>query len=270
MKTGIIVPCYNEAKRLDIDAFINFINVERNFHLCFVNDGSSDETLEVLHKMRKQAPLRITVLNLEQNVGKAAAVKAGANYLFNRVDASYVGYLDADLSTDFKDFKILVEKLHSNEELSMVFGSRAVSEAGIIRNPLRGLLSKVIKTFIFFILRLPVKDTQCGAKVFRRELIPVIFRKDFICRWLFDVEIFLRMKSKYGTRKVMNHMKELALQRWIHVEDSKLGMKDALQIPYRLFNIWLAYSFTNAFETSLVKVFDLSIEKKTPVFKKAA
>ncbi|XLS29732.1 dolichyl-phosphate beta-glucosyltransferase [Flavobacteriaceae bacterium M23B6Z8] len=270
MKTGIIVPCYNEANRLDTNAFINFINKEKQFHLCFVNDGSSDETLEILHQMKKQAPLQITVLNLKKNMGKAAAVNAGANYLFNRVDASYVGYLDADLSTDFNDLKMLVNELHSNKNLSMVFGSRALSEEGIERNPLRGMLSKVIKTFIYCVLRLPIKDTQCGAKVFRRELIPVIFQKDFICRWLFDVEIFLRMKSKYGRKKVMGYMKEQALHRWVHVDDSRLGMKDALQIPYRLMNIWWAYGFTSMFETPEVKVFSLNTERPTSFIENVA
>ncbi|WP_340200530.1 glycosyltransferase [Ascidiimonas sp. W6] len=270
MKTGIIIPCYNEEKRINTKAFLDFITVEENFHLCFVNDGSTDNTMKVLNEMKNKFPLRISVVDIKQNKGKAAAVKAGATYLFNRVDASYVGYLDADLSTDFKDFKLLVDKLKSDHNLSLVFGSRSISVNGIERNPLRGLFSKVIKTFIYGILRLPIKDTQCGAKVFTREIIPVIFKSDFICRWLFDVEIFLRMKSKYGRKNVMNYMKEKALLRWVHADDSKLGMKDALQIPYRLINIWLAYSLINVFKTPTVKVLKLDSNRENLVFRSAA
>lgn len=53
MKTRIIIPCYNEEKRLDTTDFINFINQENEYHLCFVNDGSKDNTIDVLKNIQE-------------------------------------------------------------------------------------------------------------------------------------------------------------------------------------------------------------------------
>jgi len=243
MKTGIIIPCYNEEKRLDIHAFLSFINKENKFHLCFVNDGSKDNTIKVLKEIQKENPFRVSIIDIKKNVGKAAAVRSGAKYLHNRGDISFIGFIDADLSTDFKDFDSLLHTLKTNKKLSFVFGSRSKEASeGIKKNGLRSLFSKIIKMLVYFILQLPIEDTQCGAKIFRAQLVPVLFKNRFFSKWLFDVELFLRMKKHFGKNLVLQKIYEQPLQRWVHMEDSKLGLKDSLEIPYRLLSIWLNYN----------------------------
>ena len=197
MKTGIIIPCYNEENRIKKDLFVKFINENFSYHLCFVNDGSKDATMDVLKQMKNKAPHDISIIDVKKNMGKAAAVRAGARYLYTRKDISHVGFMDADLSTDFKDFKDLVQTLKMNSSLSVVFGSRNSGGNGIKRDYFRKVFSSIIKSFIVFILGLPIRDTQCGAKVFDRSVIPVMFEDPFISKWLFDVEIFLRLKIHY-------------------------------------------------------------------------
>ena len=242
MKTGIIIPCYNEEKRLDTEAFISFVEQHYDYHLCFVNDGSKDDTLNVLYNMKQLQPHNISIVDVKRNVGKAAAVRAGVRYLYHRSDIMSIGFMDADLSTDFKDFKDLVKTLHSNEHLSVVFGSRNSGGNGIKRDAFRNVMSKMIKKFILMVLGLPIRDTQCGAKVFSKNIVPVVYGEAFQSRWLFDVEIFLRLKKFLGKNAVMNHIFEQPLMRWVHVEDSKLGIKDSIKIPLRLFTIWTAYT----------------------------
>ncbi len=251
MKTGIIIPCYNEEKRLDQKAFLEFISSNEDYHLCFVNDGSKDQTLKVLKQMKNNAPYDISVVDVKKNVGKASAVRAGVRYLYNREDIARIGFIDADLSTDFKDFKDLVRTLKSNQNLSLVFGSRNSGGDGIKRDFFRGLLSNVIKAMILFIIGLPIRDTQCGAKVFTKTIVPVIYGESFVSRWLFDVEIFLRLKRYLGKDNVMTQISEQPLMRWVHVEDSKLGLNDAVQIPARLVQIWSHYVVRPSF--NLVK-----------------
>lgn len=259
MKTGIIIPCYNEEARLNSTAFLNFIQSKDEHHLCFVNDGSSDNTMDVLMKIKDQAPTKVSVLNLEKNKGKATAVSIGARHFFNHSDIDYIGFLDADLSTDFKDFEILINTLKENRELSVVFGSRSEKSGTVKRAFFRGLFSKMIKSLVYLILGLPINDTQCGAKVFRKNSIPIIYNAPFLCKWLFDVEIFIRLKKHYGNKEVLSKISEQTLMRWEHVDDSKLGFKDAVQIPIRLFNIWFSYNLMNNFKTieSVDKVYPL-------------
>ncbi|MGY6650031.1 glycosyltransferase [Wenyingzhuangia sp. IMCC45574] len=249
MKTGIIIPCYNEANRLDTKAFADFAKTHNDYHICFVNDGSADNTLEVLHSVKSESPTNISVIDVKVNAGKAAAVRSGVQYLDQKEDIGYVGFIDADLSTDFEDFKSLVKTLKNNDELTFVYGSRGKGEGDIERNFFRNIFSKIVKGIVFLILGLPIEDTQCGAKVFKKEIINVAYGKSFLTRWLFDVEIFIRLKKYYGASEVMNKVYEQALTRWVHVDDSKLGMKDAVQIPYKLLTIWVSYSLMNTYNT---------------------
>ena len=242
MKTGIIIPCYNEGKRLNVDAFINFITTHEQYHLCFVNDGSKDNTMEVLENIQNNAPSKVSIVDIKKNSGKAAAVRYGSRYLFNRKDIDYIGFIDADLSTDFEDFKSLTDTLDKNKDLMLVYGSRGKGDGNIKRNFMRCVFSKIVKTIVFMILGLPIEDTQCGAKVFRRNAIPIAYEKSFLTRWLFDVEIFLRLKKHFSSSNIMDKMYEQPLKRWIHVDDSKLGMKDAIQIPVKLLQIWMSYN----------------------------
>jgi len=250
MKTGIIIPCYNEANRLNTNAFVHFVKYNTAYHLCFVNDGSKDNTVEVLNQIKKQVPVRVSIIDVKNNAGKAAAVRTGVKYLNQNKNIDVVGFMDADLSTGFADFKSLVKTLRENDELTFVYGSRGKGEGNIKRSFFRGIFSKIIKMIVFLILGLPIEDTQCGAKVFKKEVIGIAYGKKFLTRWLFDVEIFIRLKEYYGSPMVMDKIYEQALESWEHVDDSKLGMKDALQIPYMLMSIWFSYTFLTTLETA--------------------
>ena len=245
MKTGIIIPCYNEANRLDVNEFIRFAKENKNYHLCFVNDGSKDHTLEVLEDLQEQSSDNITVIDVKINAGKAAAVRTGVKYLNRIEEIAYIGFMDADLSTDFNDFEKLVRTLKFREELTFVYGSRGKGEGQIERSFFRSLFSKMVKMIVLMILGLPIEDTQCGAKVFKKEIIGVAYGDKFLTRWLFDVEIFIRLKKYYGKQTIMNKIYEQPLTKWVHVDDSKLGVKDAVQIPYMLLSIWFSYSLGN-------------------------
>ncbi len=246
MKTGLIIPCYNEGERINSKAFIEFIKTTDNYHLCFINDGSTDNTIEILKEMKRACPEQVSIINMLINKGKAAAVRNGAKYLYTFNDIEYIGFIDADLSTDFNDFNKLVNTLKFNENLDMVYGSRRKEKNdNIERNIFRDFFSRIVKMVIYMILRLPIEDTQCGAKVFRRKVIPIAYGYKFLTKWLFDVEIFIRLKNNYGLNKIMDKIYEQPLERWNDVEGSKLGVKDAFMIPMKLVSIWYSYSFFN-------------------------
>ncbi|MBG6132828.1 glycosyltransferase involved in cell wall biosynthesis [Aquimarina sp. EL_43] len=93
MKTGIIIPCHNEEKRLDVTAFLNFIQKKSNIHLCFINDGSDDNTIDILKDIQSNNPLQTSVIDVKKNSGKAAAVRTGAKYLNSREDIKCIEIL---------------------------------------------------------------------------------------------------------------------------------------------------------------------------------
>ena len=266
MKNGIIIPCYNESSRLDIKSYLDYANNNKDTLLCFVNDGSSDATRSTLAELKSQESDNIHVYSLSENGGKAKAVQEGALYLYNETEVETIGFIDADLSTDFKDYQRLVDTFYEKEEIQVIYGSRAESEGNTIeRNPVRALISKIIRLLILFITRLNIQDTQCGAKVFDRALIPDLFTKSFKTRWLFDVEILLRLKQKFGVKKFRSLFIEQPLLSWVHMDGSKLGAKDAIKIPLNLLNIWYQYNIIDHLKlrvTEFFKVILLEVKGK--------
>jgi CheY-like chemotaxis protein/glycosyltransferase involved in cell wall biosynthesis len=237
---GVVIPCYNEEKRLLCTKFTNYISKNSGYHLCFVNDGSKDRTLKILKKLQKGKEDFITIYNCEKNGGKAEAVRLGMLHLAKKEGLDYIGFLDADLSTNFDDFDDLI-KIINHSGYKIVSGSRiARMGANITKKFSREIISLTINFIIRKILSMDFKDTQCGAKAFRKDVIDIAFEKKFVTQWVFDVEIFKRITQHYGLKKAKTMLCELPLKRWIHVDGSKLSLKDSIKIIGQLAQIaWI-------------------------------
>jgi CheY-like chemotaxis protein len=238
---GLVIPCYNEETRLLGDDFKAFIAKNLSCHLCFVNDGSKDNTLNVLKELAKGNENRISIYDCEKNGGKAEAVRLGMLHLAKQSQFNYIGFLDADLSTDFEDFNDLTNTI-STSNFQIVSGSR-INRMGadITKQSSRAIISKTINFFIRKTLGMDFKDTQCGAKIMTKEIVEKTFHKKFLTKWLFDVEIFMRMKKIYGTDEAQNLICEQPLKRWIHADGSKLSFKDSLKIVFQIAQIAIYY-----------------------------
>ena len=231
---GVVIPCYNEEERLLSVEFLDFVDKHSGYHLCFVNDGSKDNTLEVLNKLRKGRESFITVYDCEKNGGKAEAVRLGMLHMAKKTDLDYIGFLDADLSTDLADFDDLVSTIE-NSDYKIVSGSR-ISRMGadITKESARKVISLTINFIIRKILQMEFKDTQCGAKIFHKDVIEIAFNNKFLTKWLFDVEIFIRIRKHFGLDRAKQILCEKPLKRWIHADGSKLSMKDSIKIMGQL------------------------------------
>ncbi|WP_296311117.1 response regulator [Winogradskyella sp. UBA3174] len=238
---GVVIPCYNEEERLLSDKFLTYIDKNSGYYLCFVNDGSKDKTLEVLHELQKGREDFITVYDCEKNGGKAEAVRLGMLYMAKKEDLDYIGFLDADLSTDLADFDDLVKTIETSE-FKIVSGSRiARMGANITKESARKIISLTINFIIRKILSMDFKDTQCGAKIFHKDVINIAFKEKFVTQWVFDVEVFKRMSIYFGLKKAKAMLCEKPLKRWIHAEGSKLSIKDSVKIVGQLGQIAWVY-----------------------------
>lgn len=241
-KLTFVIPCYNEEFRLDSNSYISSLGNNPTLSILFVNDGSSDDTEKVLFSLKDNFPQQVDVLSLDKNQGKSEAVRLGVKKVLSTdPDASVIGYLDADLATSLEEGFALSNILWHNEKLKFVFASR-ISKVGstISRKTYRHLIGRVIATFISNILKLRVYDTQCGAKVFTRDLAAFVFEKPFISKWLFDVEIFARMlcvPEKYSE----NNMLEYPLDKWIDHDGSKVKWTYSFKLFFDLYKIKSSY-----------------------------
>ena len=238
---GVVIPCYNEEERLLSKAFLSFVEENSGYHLCFVNDGSKDNTLQVLKALQKGREDFITVYDCDKNGGKAEAVRLGMLHMAKKEDLDFIGFLDADLSTDLKDFDQLVKTIEQSD-FKIVSGSR-ISRMGanITKESARKIISLTINYIIRKILKMDFKDTQCGAKIFRKDVINIAFKDKFVTQWIFDVEIFKRMSLHFGLKQAKAMLCEQPLRRWIHADGSKLSMKDSVKIVMQLAQIAWVY-----------------------------
>ncbi|MEJ7609165.1 MAG: glycosyltransferase [Bryobacteraceae bacterium] len=120
----MVVPCYNEAQRLDSETFRRFIECTPDIKFLFVNDGSQDATLKVLEQLRQGLEPSVTILDKHKNGGKGEAVRDGMLYAFDKQHAEIAGFWDADLATPLDAIHDLAQVLTSRPEIQMVFGSK--------------------------------------------------------------------------------------------------------------------------------------------------
>ncbi len=245
----IVIPCYNEAERLKPERFHEFDDGGRTRFL-FVNDGSTDSTLDVLRELARADEERFALLHLPHNCGKAEAVRRGLLHALTD-DPDVVGYWDADLATPLNAIPQLCGLLETRKELEMVLGARVkLMGRRIERRAHRHYLGRVFATFASLVLRLPIYDTQCGAKVLRASpRLRRVLEEPFRATWTFDVELlarFLRFSAEEGVLDPGRAIYEYPLHEWYDAPGSKVRPADYLRAVRELATIWHAYDLPAA------------------------
>lgn len=242
----LVVPCYNEAKRIPLLVFEDFLVRHENISVCFVDDGSKDTTNEMLQKFVAKNPEASCLVTLPSNRGKAEAVRQGIlDMLAIEGSCQSIGFWDADLATPIGQSLEFLAMLASDPMIFAVVGSRWPHlGADIERGSMRNVIGEIMATVITRYLKLNIYDSQCGAKIFRADIAHELFRLKFVSRWLFDVEVFTRMKRVFTRRLdvdaavMMNvHCHEFPLRTWHDVPGSKLGLSNAFDIFIEIIRI---------------------------------
>ncbi len=243
-RIAVVVPCFNEERRLDIGAFRRADLEGRELELVFVDDGSGDGTRRVLEEIQAQRAGPTAIVVQEPNAGKAAAVRRGVLDALARSPEA-VGYWDADLATPFSELPAFVDVLEQHPEVDVVVGSRVkLMGRNIERRAMRHYLGRVFATAASMALELPVYDTQCGAKLFRvTPAIAQVFEPPFLARWVFDVELLARMLAAHpgGPEAAARSIYELPLGHWADVHGSKVKPADFVKAAVDLAMIRVRY-----------------------------
>jgi dolichyl-phosphate beta-glucosyltransferase len=239
---ALVVPCYNEAERLDPEAFLSFLATHPGVHLVMVDDGSTDGTWEILEGMRLAAPMTVTTLRQAANRGKAEAVRSGILAGLSQ-RPRLVGYFDADLATPLRAIDDFLAVLRDRPAVEFVLGSRVLLMGrDIKRKATRHYFGRVFATGASLALDLPVYDTQCGAKVLRvNAATATLFDAPFRSPWIFDVELiarYLRLPVASGEPARRDRLYELVVSAWHDRPGSKLRWYDFARAAVELGYIW--------------------------------
>lgn len=187
MFLSVIIPAYNEAKRIShtlrsVDQYLK--NQPYDYEILVVNDGSKDQTSTVVRELGKEiACLRL--VDHPDNHGKGWAVRQGMKEAQGEVRL----FMDADNSTTIDQIAGFLPYFKSGFEV--VIGSRRIAGAVIaLKQPwLRDFLGGIFRLLVHLLVSLSVTDSQAGFKAFSRKAAEIIFPRQTINRWAFDVEI---------------------------------------------------------------------------------
>jgi hypothetical protein len=160
-------------------------------------------------------------------MGKGEAVRRGLLVAL-QTEATYVGFWDADLATPLESIAELQQVLEDRAEIEMVFGARVkLLGRTIERRTSRHYFGRVFATAVSLMLRMPVYDTQCGAKLFRvTDDLRRLLAEPFVSRWIFDVEIIARLaRLRRGMDRSAPEavIYEYPLREWRDVSGSKVN-----------------------------------------------
>ncbi|MBV9386360.1 MAG: glycosyltransferase [Chroococcidiopsidaceae cyanobacterium CP_BM_ER_R8_30] len=233
LKVAVILPVYNEAKCIarTWDAVLEFSNTRPYYHFTFVNDGSTDQTKQILStKLATTSNSKIRVIEYENNKGKGYAIKTAVECAYE----DFICFIDSDLAYSLEHLELVVEKL---DEFDVVIGCRNLILKNIKQvNLNRKLAGKIFNAISRKLLHLPFYDMQAGIKGFKKDVVKEVFQKQRMTGFSFDVElIFLAQKKGYKIGQIPAIVSKEHLNKASKVNlliDSIRMLLDLLKIKY--------------------------------------
>ncbi len=238
---SIIIPFFNEGDRISENLYKvkKFLQKNKtiNFEIIYVNDGSSDTSEEKVKEFKKKIKSKksiIKLLNLRKNLGKGAALKYGVL----KANNTWILTTDIDLSVSLNQFKNWDKKGYINPQAKEIyFGSRELKNSVVKTKFYRKVLGSFFRMFYKFFLNVNLKDTQCGFKLYKKDIAKKIFSSLQSKKFEHDLEIvLLAKKNDYS-------IVELPIK-WVHKPGSKLHIIfDPIKMFFGIIKIWLKYKF---------------------------
>ncbi len=194
MKLSIIIPAYNEERRIYDVLEKQYVYFEKKlrgeFELIVVANNCSDNTFKISMDFSK-GKNNVRAINIPFYVGKGGAVMEG----FKMAEGEQIGFVDADRSTSPEELFNLYRNLSGYDG---IIGSRRIKGAKV--NPKRKinqrLSSLAVNILVRLLFGLNYKDTQCGAKIFKKKVAKFYTRNCSENGWLFDVNLLHISKLK--------------------------------------------------------------------------
>lgn len=198
-KVSIIIPAYNEEKRIgstleEYGRFFQRLKGGRklDFEILIVINNTKDKTEEIVKEKQKRFK-EIRYINFKEG-GKGFAITEGFKDALTR-DSNIIGFVDADMATRPEAYYDLIKNIGN---YGGVIASRYVE--GSMVNPKqttkRIIVSRIFNCLIRSILLIPYRDTQCGAKLFKRTVIEKTIPNLKMSKWAFDVDLLFSIRKK--------------------------------------------------------------------------
>lgn len=233
---AIVVPCFNEAKRLDMQYWQAILTI-KDVSIYFVDDGSTDGTLAILSEL--SGIKNCFVICSPKNLGKANAIRYGMQHIQETKNCSSIGFIDSDGAFELNDIsrilKIWQKSETINGEIDSIWTSRAkLSGRNIERKSSRHYISRFVATYLSYGNSKIPYDTQCGFKIFKNDVnLKSALMDPFQTRWFFDLELLARL---FGSKENYSIYEE-PLNNWKEISGSKIRKTHYLRILLEILNV---------------------------------
>jgi len=209
---SIVVPMFQEAGRIGQTVRVLATGPLAGAQLLFVDDGSTDDTVQVLRTALAATTLDATVLALPRNLGKGAAVRTGVLAATGDV----VAFVDADLSSPPEAVVEVCRAVEAGAQVAVASRGHATSNLVVRQPSSREAAGKSFNRLLRRLGLTSLPDTQCGLKAFDRASARALFEPLRTRRFAFDVEVLARAE-RLGLRTVV------LPTRWAHVQESRVS-----------------------------------------------
>ena len=233
-KVCLVIPCFNEALRIDKEKFsllIREANVnDIDLHLHFVNDCSTDKTREILEQIIIDDTENTRINNLDTNVGKAEAIRI-TMAAFSNSDREFIGFMDADFAIPPLAVLRFIRTSLLSPEYEYFWASRIpLLGSKIQRSRSRHLSGRTFNFVIRKRLKLDIYDSQCGLKLLRNTTkLHASLREPIPDQWLFDLVLLQRLLEKSDQKTRQNVALEVPVIEWDDVRGSKVTLMSGLR-----------------------------------------
>ncbi len=225
MKLSIIFPAYNEGERIlsVLENYYSFFkkNLKNNFEIIIVPNNCSDNTVEIVKKFCSDKG-EVSFFEIKDYSGKGGAVMKG----FELAKGDLIGFVDADESTSPEEFFKLYLNIGNYEG---IIGSRRIKGAKIIpkRKFSKSISSLGFNLIVRALFDFGYRDTQCGAKIFKKEVAKYLTKNFKEIGWIFDIDLLnLCKKKSYKIR-------EFPIL-WVDDEGSHISSLDGIKSVLRV------------------------------------
>ena len=215
---SILFPIYNEERRIKISLkkIESFLNKKlfKKIEIILINDGSTDLTINLINSflLKSINKKKIKLVSIKKNQGKGYALKEGIKYANN----DWILTADIDLSVKLEQLNEW-ERKFIKKNIHVYFASRSHRLSIVNKNILRNILGGFFKVLSFLLFDLKIDDTQCGFKLYKKNIAKKIFRNLYEKGYVHDVEI------SYKCLKKQIKIIELPVK-WVHKSDGKINI----------------------------------------------
>lgn len=213
---GLVIPLQDDEKLIQSEAFKNFISTTSGCFICFANNGSKDNTLAEIKKIREGREHNIIIYDFKKPIKRSEAVRLSVLYLHRIASLNFIGYLNPWFIPEVDSWKNLFQNL-SNYENKLV--------AGLAKQTNGIKYSLYVKLIFKLLMGLSFGYMNIGLVIMDKKIVEGVFREKFLSKYLLNIEILMRLKRHFSKKDFKELLQKEELDLTLAINEEAVSLK---------------------------------------------